>query len=145
MNGLHLTRIWTLVLLLAVAGTYAFAADPNTESILGKWLATQVGKRDATKLSAQIEWEFTEDEVVVRDLTNSQEISRNRYTIDTSQNPKWITVTIVGNEKEIRNGIFEIVGEELHLKQAVRGGPRPTSFSKDDFVILKRTLQKKAS
>ena len=130
------------MIFLAVADTRAFAADPNSESILGKWLATRVGKRDATTLSAQIEWEFTQDEVIVRDLKNSQEISRNRYVVDTSQNPKWITVTIVDKVKEIRNGIFEIVGEELHLKQAVRGGPRPTSFPKDDFMILKRTLRK---
>lgn len=134
-----------MVLFLAVADTCVFAADPNPESILGKWLVTQVGKHDATKLSAQIEWEFTKDEVIVRDLTNAQEISRNQYVIDASQNPKWITVTIVDKEKEIRNGIFEIVGEELHLKQTVRGGPRPTSFPKDDFVIMKRNLNKKAN
>lgn len=133
------------MVLLAVADTCAFAADANSESILGKWLAIRVGKQDATKLSAQIEWEFTKDEVIVRDLTNTQEISRNRYTVDTSQNPKWITVTIVDREKEVRNGIFEIVGDELHLKQSLRGAPRPISFPKDDFVILKRTLHKKAS
>jgi uncharacterized protein (TIGR03067 family) len=145
MNRFHITRIWALVIFLAIADTCVFAADPHSESILGKWLVTRVGKHAVTELSARIEWEFTEEEVVVRDLTSTQEISRNRYTIDTSQNPKWITVTIGDKEKEIRNGIFEIVGEELHLRQGFRGGPRPISFPKDDFVVMKRNLNKKAS
>jgi uncharacterized protein (TIGR03067 family) len=134
-----------MVLVLAIADTCVLAVDPNSESILGKWLVTRVGKRDATKLPFQIEWEFTKDEVIVRDLTNAQEISRNHYVIDVSQNPKWITVTVVDKEKEIRNGVFEIVGEELHLKQTVGAGPRATSFPKGDFVIMKRNLNKKAN
>jgi uncharacterized protein (TIGR03067 family) len=98
----------------------------------------RVGKRDATELSAKIEWEFTRHEVIVRDLTNAQEISRNYYVIDTSKNPKWITVTVVDRVREIRKGIFEIVSDELHLKQTIGKGSRPTSFPKDDFAIMKR-------
>ena len=97
MNRFHITRIWALVIFLAIADTCVFAADPHSESILGKWLVTRVGKHAVTELSARIEWEFTEEEVVVGDLTSTQEISRNRYTIDTSQNPKWITAIEVTN------------------------------------------------
>ena len=145
MNKLHSARIWALVLFLAVADTCVFAADPNSESILGKWLVTRVGKHDTTKVPEQIEWEFTNGEVIVRDLTNAEEVSRHQYVIDTSKNPKWITVTLAGKKREIRNGIFEIIGEELHLKQDVHGGPRPTSFPKDDFVIMRRNLHKPGS
>lgn len=133
------------MIFLAFANSCVFAADSGSESILGKWSVTRVGTRDATKFPFKIEWEFTKDEVIVRDLTNAQEVSRNHYVIDTSQNPKWITMTVINKEKEIRNGIFEIVGEELHLKQTVGGGPRPTSFPKDHFTVMKRKSNKQTN
>jgi uncharacterized protein (TIGR03067 family) len=142
MHRWNVIGICVLAIFLPFADHCLLAMDSASEPLLGTWLVTQVGKRDATKLPMQIEWEFTKDKVIVRDLTNAREISRNHYAIDASKNPRWITVTVVDKETEIRNGIFEIVGDELHLKQAVSGGPRPTSFPKDDFMIMKRNLKK---
>lgn len=110
---------------------------------MGRWLVQRVGIRDATKLPIQIEWEFTKDKVIVRDITNSQEVSRNSYTFDLTKNPKWITVTVVDKVTELRPGIFRIAGEELHLSQAVGGGERPTNFVADSYSILKRQTAKK--
>jgi uncharacterized protein (TIGR03067 family) len=142
MSRLNVMGICALTVFLAFADHCLFARDLDSEPLLGTWLGMRVGKRDATKLPMQIEWEFTKDEVIVRDLTNAQEISRNHYVIDASKNPKWITETIVGKETEIRNGIFEIVGDELRLKLPVHGGQRPTSFPGDDLMIMKRHLKK---
>lgn len=100
---------------------------------MGRWLVQRVGIR---------EWEFTKDKVVVRDITNSQEVSRNGYALDLTKAPKWITVTVVDQVTEVRLGIFRIVGDELHLRQAVGGGPRPTDFPKDSYSIMKRQKQR---
>jgi uncharacterized protein (TIGR03067 family) len=92
----------------------------------------------------KLEWEFTTNEIVVqivRGSEDSKDASRNRYTIDTAKNPKWITVTVESESSEIRRGIFRIVGEELHLKQAIGGGPRPTEFGSDGYSVLIRTGQ----
>lgn len=114
-----------------------WCAEPDNP-LLGRWLVQRVGIRDATKLPIQIEWEFTKDKVIVRDITNSREMSRNSYAVDLTKNPKWITVTVVDQVTEIRPGIFRIVSDELHLRQAVGGGVRPTGFPKDGFSIMKR-------
>jgi|LakMenE01Jun11ns_1017448.scaffolds.fasta_scaffold9391330_1 uncharacterized protein (TIGR03067 family) len=93
---------------------------------------------DATKLPMKIEWEFTDDKVIVRDITNKEEISRNSYKVDLTKAPKWITVTVVDIVTEVRPGIFRIVGDELHLKQEVEGGARPTVFPQNGYNIMKR-------
>lgn len=110
------TRLLVAALIL-IAGVSGGAESDNP--LLGRWLVQRVGIRDATKLSIQIEWESTKDKVIVRDVTDWQEISRNSYTLDQTKDPKWITVTVAEQVTEVRPGIFRIVGDTLHLKQAV--------------------------
>ena len=86
---------------------------------------------------------FPKGKVIVRDITNAQEVSRNTYTFDLTKNPKWITVTVVDKVTELRPGIFRVVGEELHLSQAVGGGARPTNFVDGSYSIMKRQTAKK--
>jgi uncharacterized protein (TIGR03067 family) len=129
-------RIVTAALIL-VAGI-SWCAEPENP-LVDRWLLQRIGIRDLTKVPIQIEWEFTKDKVIVRDLTNSHEVSRNSYTLDKTKDPKWLTVTV---RTEVRPGIFRIVGDELHLKQAVGGGERPVDFPKDDYLIMKRNGQK---
>ena len=130
-------RFCFLVAAFLLVSASSWCADAENP-LLGRWLVQRVGVRDATKLPIQIEWEFTKDKVIVRDITNSQEVSRNGYTFDQTKNPKWITVTIVDKVTELRPGIFRIVGEELHLSQAVGGGARPTNFVAGSYSIMKR-------
>jgi uncharacterized protein (TIGR03067 family) len=118
-----------------------WCAEPDNP-LLGRWLVQRVGIRDATKLPIQIEWEFTKHKVIVRDITNSQEVSSNSHTLDLTKDPKWITVTVVDKVTELRPGIFRIVGDELHLRQAVGGGARPSDFPKDGYSIMKRQKQR---
>jgi hypothetical protein len=51
-------------------------------------------------------------------------------------------VTVADQVTEVRLGIFRIVGDELHLKQAVGGGVRPSDFPKDGYSIMKRQKQR---
>jgi uncharacterized protein (TIGR03067 family) len=135
MNLFNKTRVIAVVLMLVAASSWCAEQD-NT--LLGSWLVQRVGVRDATKLPFQIEWEFTKDQVIVRDVTHSQELSRNTYTVDLSKEPKWITITVVDQATEVRLGVFRIDGNELHLQQAVGGGARPRELTKDGHTIMKR-------
>ncbi len=141
MNIAHAMKTRLLVAALILIAGVSWCAESDNP-LLGRWLVQRVGIRDATKLPIQIEWEFTKDKVIVRDVTNSQELSRNRYTLDQTKDPKWITVTVVDQVTEVRSGIFRIVGNELHLKQAVGGGSRPVDFPKDGYSIMKRQPRK---
>ena len=109
---------------------------------MGRWLVQRAGIHDVSKFSMRIEWEFTIDQVIVRDIAKGEEISRNRYTLDLTKDPKWITVTVVDLVKEIRPGIFQIVGDELQLKQEVMGGARPAGFPKNGYSVMKRQREK---
>jgi uncharacterized protein (TIGR03067 family) len=115
----------------------SWCAD-SENPLLGRWLIQRAGMHDATKLLMKIEWEFTDDKVIVRDFTNKEEVSRNSYKVDLTKAPKWITVTVVDIVTEVRPGIFRIVGDELHLKQEVEGGARPTVFPQNGYNIMKR-------
>jgi len=140
MNATLTIRSFLLVATFLLFSTSSWCAEVDNP-LLGRWLVQRVGPRDATKLPFQIEWEFTKDKVIVRDITNSQELSRNTYTLDLTKDPKWITVTVVDQVTEIRPGIFRVVGDELHLKQTVGGGARPSDFPKDGYSIMKRQKQ----
>ncbi len=137
MNASIAIRIWSLALVMVLAAGEGVCAEANENPLVGRWLVIRVGSRDATKIS-EIEWEFTKDKVIVRDLTNSQEISRNNYEVDMTKDPKWITVTVIDQVREVRAGIFRIKGDELHIKQTIGGGPRPTGFPKEGYSIMKR-------
>jgi uncharacterized protein (TIGR03067 family) len=141
MNAARPIRSCFLVAAFILVTALSWGAESDNP-LLGRWLVQRAGMRDATKLTIQIEWEFTKDKVIVRDITNSQEVSRNSYTLDLSKDPKWITVTVVDQVPEVRPGIFRIVGDELHLKQAVGGGGRPSDFPKDGYSIMKRQKQR---
>jgi uncharacterized protein (TIGR03067 family) len=141
MNVTRTTRSCFLVAAIILVTASSWCAEPDNP-LLGRWLVQRVGIRDATKLPIQIEWEFTKDKVIMRDITNSQEVSRNSYTLDLTKDSNWITVTVVDQVTEIRPGIFRIVGDELHLKQAVGGSSRPVDFPKDAYSIMKRQPRK---
>ncbi|MCL5097897.1 MAG: hypothetical protein M1608_10310 [Candidatus Omnitrophica bacterium] len=133
---------WLLTVTLIACVGFPSWAGTSKNPLIGRWLLQRKGV--AAAMPYKLEWEFTKDEVVVRIVHspgNSKEASRNKYTIDTDKSPKWITVTIGTESPEIRRGIFEIVGDELHLKQAIGGGPRPTDFGKDDYSVLKKLGQ----
>ena len=129
----------TLVVgLLALASLVGWAAEPEANPLLGTWSLLRTAQRNLTNTPVQLEWEFTKTEVAVHQAGASGEFSRNTYTVDLTKNPKWITVTITDRGREVRNGIFRIIGDELHLKQTIGGGPRPKAFGEDDFMVLKR-------
>jgi uncharacterized protein (TIGR03067 family) len=133
---------WFLGAVLAFsAGLGCHAQDPDNP-LVGRWLLQRKGALDARPY--KVEWQFTKDRVIVRivrDPANSEEVSRNNYTIDTTKDPKWITVTVVDKVTEVRQGIFRIVGDELHLKQTVGGGARPVDFEKENYSVMKRQPQ----
>jgi uncharacterized protein (TIGR03067 family) len=133
------TTLFTAVFVLFTG--LACCAEALDNPLVGRWLVQRVGTRDATKFPFKIEWEFTKDQLIVRDVTNSQEISRNSYTLDLTKDPKWFTVTVVDRAAEVRPGIFRVVGDELHIRQSVGGGARPTEFVKDGYSIMKKLAQ----
>ncbi len=133
---------WFLRAILAFSVALGCHAQDPDNPLVGRWLLQRKGSLDAR--SYKVEWQFTKDQVIVRivkDRAKPEEVSRNNYTIDTTKNPKWITVTLVGKVTEVRQGIFRIVGDELHLKQTVGGGARPVDFVKDNYSVLKRQPQ----
>jgi uncharacterized protein (TIGR03067 family) len=137
MNAIPIIRSCFFVAAFALLAQLSWGADSDNP-LLGRWLVQRVGNREAAKLPMKIEWEFKEDKVIVRDMTNNQEISRNTYKVDLTKAPKWITVTVVDIATEVRPGIFRIVGDELHLKQEVEGGARPTEFPQNAYTVMKR-------
>lgn len=142
MNARPSIALRCLIATLMVCGVFHGWAGPSKNPLVGRWLLQRKGT--AATMPYKLEWEFTTNEVVVRIVRGSEdskEASRNSYTIDTAKNPKWITVTVDSESPEIRRGIFRIVGGELHLKQAIGGGPRPTDFGSDDYSVLKRIGQ----
>jgi uncharacterized protein (TIGR03067 family) len=132
---------WLLIIVFGLFGGSSSLADTPENPLVGRWILQRKGV--AATFPYKLEWEFTKDKVIVRVLRGSsdrKEASRNSYTIDTTKSPKWITVIIAGEPHEVRMGIFRIVGEELHLKQSVGGGPRPLDFV-DDYSILMKVDQ----
>jgi uncharacterized protein (TIGR03067 family) len=85
----------------------------------------------------QIEWEFTPTEIIVRDRKHNEEVSRNKYSVDTTKTPAWITVSLAGPPPETRLGIFRVRGNELHLKQQIGAGERPAKFG-ESYSVLRR-------
>ena len=111
----------------------------NTSILSGKWRF--IDKR-LDRIGMEVEWEFTGDEVIVRDAKTGELVSRSRYTIDTAKSPHWITVEVDDspdeNAGDRRLGIFRIQQGELHLKQEItNGGERPTGFE-NGFVRFRR-------
>lgn len=139
------TKCWVFFAILTLAASSVWCAEANNNPLVGRWLVTRVGIRDATKVPVKIEWEFTKDTVIVRDLTHSQEVSRNKYSVDLTKNPKWITVTVVDQVTEIRQGIFRITEGELHIRQGVGGTARPDQFSENSFTIMKKQPERNAA
>lgn len=133
---------WVLSAGIVLGAAFAGCAGEAENPLLGRWLLQRQGV--AATMPYKLEWEFTKDQVVVRIVRASGEVkeaSRGSYTIDNTKSPKWLTVTTGGQKPEIRNGIFRVVGAELHLKQAIGGGPRPVDFGGDGYSVLKRVSQ----
>jgi uncharacterized protein (TIGR03067 family) len=144
MNARLCINSWFLIAVLVLSAALGCHAQNPDNPLVGRWLLQRKGALDAKPY--KVEWEFTRDEVVVRIVrssANSDEVSRNRYTIDTTKDPKWITVTVVDKATEVRQGVFRIIGDELHLKQTVGGGTRPVGFDKDNYSVFKRRPQAK--
>lgn len=137
--------------LMILLGLVASAAElqkqieaPPKAGILGLW---RVVDPRIDKIGLIIEWEFTDKEVIVWDRTNNEEVSRSRYSADTTKSPNWITAEIDDSPDEKagdrRLGIFRIQDGQLHLKQEItNGGKRPSGFDKG-FSRFKRVDQKK--
>jgi hypothetical protein len=142
MNTRLRIKPWLVSAALAICAVLpGLAAEPK-KPLVGRWLLDRKGV--AATMPYKLEWEFTTNQVIVRVIRPSgdaQEASRSKYTIETTNTPQWITVTLEGEKPEIRQGIFRIVRGELHLKQAVGGGPRPLDFGTDDYSVLKRLGQ----
>jgi uncharacterized protein (TIGR03067 family) len=128
--------IRALLLLTAIACSVPAAVPPATH-LIGRWLMTGTREKplDANKFG--VEWEFTPDEIVVRDRKTGEEVSRNRYTVDITKSPAWIIVAVAGPAPETRVGIFRVRGDELHLKQQIGTGERPLDFGRS-YSILRR-------
>jgi len=133
-------------LLLAIYGGAAGCTTVSDNPLIGRWHLNR--KAMAATLPYSVEWEFTKDQIVVRlvhPTGDSQVASRNRYVIDVSKSPIWITTFVADEYREIRRGIFRIRGDELDLKQTIGGGDRPVDFGSDDFLVLIRLGQQGAS
>ena len=130
------TTIRALLLLVAIAFSVS-AADPAATHLIGRWLMTGTREKPVDANRFEVEWEFTPGEIVVRDRKTGEEVSRNRYTVDTTKSPAWITVAVAGPAPETRVGIFRVRGNELHLKQQLGAGERPVDFG-DTYSILRR-------
>lgn len=66
-------------------------ADVANSSLLGKW---RIINEQLDQAALAIVWEFTANEIIVRDERTGAEISRTRYTIDATKSPHWITAEI---------------------------------------------------
>jgi uncharacterized protein (TIGR03067 family) len=127
-----------LLFILALTLTcVSSSANEVAPALIARWTMTGWSNKPLDTARFQIEWKFTPDEVIVRDLKRNKEVSRNRYTVDTTKYPAWITVTIAGPAPETRLGIFRIRGNELHLKQQIGVGERPTDFG-ESYTVLRR-------
>ena len=136
------------MLLIFIAGCIGVAlgseSDAEVASLIGKW---QILDERLEGIGMVIVWEFTASEVIVRDEKTGDEVSRSRYTIDTTKSPHWITVEVDDSPREDsgdrRLGIYQIQDGNLHLKQEITdAGERPTSFD-ERFSRFKRVPQNK--
>ena len=130
------TSLRAFLLLLALACRVS-AVDPSATLLVGRWLMTGTREKPLDTNKFAVEWEFTPEEIVVRDRKTGEEVSRNRYTVDTTKLPAWITVTVAGPAPETRLGIFRVEGDQLHLKQQIGVGERPVEFG-ESYSILRR-------
>jgi hypothetical protein len=113
------------------------ASRPNP--LVGKWTLDR-GDVDR-RIPYRVQWEFDSSYIIVRSVYPSgqtNEVSRSRYRLNMSKTPAWITVWLDG---EVRNGLFSIVGDELHLKQTIGGGARPDLLSPTNCSLFKRVAQ----
>jgi uncharacterized protein (TIGR03067 family) len=122
--------------LLFLALCSGLAANPPSDKVQvapkinGKW---QLINERIDKIGMKIEWEFTETEMIVRDINNGEELSRSRYAVNTEKSPHWITLEINDSLDEKgedqRLGIFRFLDGELHIKfEITDGGLRPEGF-----------------
>lgn len=130
-----MTRL--LIVLILTLPCIAAAAEESAAAIIGRWSMIGFTDKPIDTTKFQIEWEFTRDEIIVRDRERGEEVSRNRYTVDTTKSPAWITVAVAGPAPETRLGIFRLHGDELHLKQQIGAGERPVEFD-GSYGILRR-------
>lgn len=125
----------TILLLLAhdVA-----AAEAAGNPLLGRWRVLGLPGKPLDPQKFHLEWEFTAQDIIVRDRKNDEDVSRNGYTIDQSKSPHWITINMGQKGREMRTGIFEVRGHELYLRQQLRNGERPANFRGSNYLVFKR-------
>ena len=122
------------------------AAEFEALSLKGRW---QIVNEKLDTIGLVIVWEFTDTEVIVREVNSGEEFSRARYKIDKSKSPNWITVEIddsaSGESGDSRLGIFQIEGAVLRLKQEIAdGAARPVDLNQG-FSSFKRVIDDKKS
>lgn len=79
----------SLILLISIVGSLccglSSGADVVSSPLMGKW---QIIDERLDKTGMIIVWEFTATEVIVRDDKTGEEISRARYTFNTTKSPR---------------------------------------------------------
>lgn len=127
-----------LLIWLFISGSILPAyCEEERNPLIGSWTLQSISGGDPGVKAFRIEWEFTQDEVIVRSHKYQEEVSRHKYTVDFSRSPAWITVTFGEPATETRLGIFRIHGDELHLLQRIGVGERPKDF-KEGYSALRR-------
>jgi uncharacterized protein (TIGR03067 family) len=110
---------------------------PINHVLIGKWKPISINGKSLPDLPFEVIWTIGESEIVVT-MNNSEEISRNNYSIDFSKEPKQISMEIRDISKVNRLGIFKIDQDELLLSFGEDGAPHPKDWKSGDIMVLER-------
>lgn len=125
--------LWAIT--LSACNSRRESAPPQPDALLGSW---RVVSERVKAAGIEIIWTIDERHIVITDGSGI-EISRSEYQTDPTQTPKYINMTIRGDELvEDRPGIYQLDENQLRFAFSVDGSPRPTGFDDRDVVILER-------
>src|SRR5262249_54878273 len=112
----------------------------------GKWKIASIevnGEKVETERFAKAVLTITGDERLLKD--DDKVVTRSKYKIDSSKNPK--TIEIIVSEGNLKGrtlkGIYEIKGDTHTINVTVEGDDRPTDFTaKADSNRLLQTFKR---
>lgn len=121
-------------LALVLLSTSALSADDkkDTDAFQGKWKIASIevnGEKVEPERLDKAVLTITGDERVLKD--DDKVVSRSKYKLDSSKNPK--TIDIIVSEGSLKGrtlkGIYEIKGDSHTINVTVEGEDRPTDFT----------------
>jgi uncharacterized protein (TIGR03067 family) len=129
-----MTRFYFIPLTLALLSATALTADDkkDTDALQGKWRIASIeinGEKIPTERFDKAVLTVTSDERVLKD--DDKVVTRSKYKLDSSKNPKTIDIMISEGDLKGRTlkGIYEIKGDTHTINVTIEGDDRPTDFT----------------